>query len=79
MRVAVQKALRAARAFKRLNQPTKFQKIKFQDKKKYIKKKFSTTNSSEKISIKQSSDINVPPLGKSPRKVWCNYDFHHLI
>ena len=33
MKVAVQKALSAARVFKRSKQPTKFQKIKFQEKK----------------------------------------------
>ena len=33
MRVAVQKAFSTARAFRRSNQPTKFQKMKFQEKK----------------------------------------------
>ena len=48
MRVALQKALSAARAFKRSNQPTEFLKRKFQEKKN-ITKKFSTTNFTEKM------------------------------
>ena len=79
MRVAVQEALSAARAFRRSNQPTKFQKIKLQETKTYITKKFSTMYFSEKMSIKQNSDTNFPPLERSPRKVWCKYDFHYVI
>ena len=38
MRVAVRKAFSATRAFRRSNQPTKFQKMKFQEKKKHHEK-----------------------------------------
>ena len=67
-RVAVQNALSAVRALRRSKQPTKFQKIKFQEDKTDITQKFSTTNSHETMLIKQSSDNKVPPLEKSAGK-----------